>query len=515
MRMEPSIPSLNRIQAGSPPSRVEISSLALSLALFLCLGVLVSARYPFVWLDEVAVADPAINFVSGRGFTSTAWYAQPSGEFWAGNVPMYHFLLVPWLKCFGISITSVRSISFLYLSLFVCLSMVGGTRLGLLCDRTSRSCFLGALIAGYGMICSYGSARYDSLGMVLVGAYVFLYSVKRRWIRLAGFLLVGCLVPWTGLQLLQFEAVTGVLIWLYVGRRFFPLLVAAGSGSVVGLVTLSSFFWCHGVLDRFIHSIRSQNAFGSFIRGLLSGVIRHQNFLPKDLSLFSMFLGAGIVLVLLHQEHKKSVLRSPLFVGSVIALSVSFALVLSWKFPTFYSWMAYLPILFGISHAIGTSNRGTLVRRIGVATCIVSGSIGVSVHALNLFGCWNDRSYSNVERLVSQAVHPEERVYAEYAAYYALHPITKSAYYPQYLAIMNDVEKAGVDVLIVYPHNLADATRAIGGLWEATGQQFTPRSDGLFGSQWELGYLSLPNYGLAVYRRAKAPVQKAEARARE
>jgi len=230
------MPNLGPVHTQSVPTRAEIAWLAISLVLFLCLGVLVSARYPFVWVDEVSVADPAVSFVSGRGFTSTAWYAQQSGEFFAGNVPLRQFVLVPWLKLFGTSITPVRSISYAYMSLFLCLSLVGGTRLGLLRDRTSRSCFLGALIGGYGMIFSYGSGRCDSLGMLLVGACVFLNSINARWIRLPGFFLIGCLLPWTGLQLLPFVAVTGVLIWLYVGRSFFPALTAAGLGSVLGLM---------------------------------------------------------------------------------------------------------------------------------------------------------------------------------------------------------------------------------------------------------------------------------------
>jgi hypothetical protein len=506
------MPNRGPVQTQSVPSRAEITCLAISLVLFLCLGVLVSARYPFVWVDEVLHSDAAVNFASGRGFTSTAWPAQQSGEFWAGNVPLYQFLLVPWLKVFGISIISVRSIGYAYLSLFLCLSLIGGTRLGLLCDRASRFCFLGGLIGGYAMIFSYGGGRYDPLGMVLVGACVLLYSTKARWIRLPGFSLIGCLLPWTGFQLLPFVAVSGILIWLYLGRRFFPTLVAIGSGSVLGLAGLLLFYSRRGVLDGFIRSM-PPTTLGQIIRSLLSGAIRQSNNLPKDFSLVPMFLGAVIVVWLLYRKEGKDCLRAPAFVSCVIALAVSIAFVAKGHFPTYYSWMAYLPLIFGVSHSIGASSGGTWVRRIGIAACVLSGSIGVSLHALNLFGCWTDRSYSHVEKLISQSVSPGEHVYAEFAAFYALHPITKYAYYPEYLShwdhpsAMTDGEKAALDVLVIYPYNLTWVNKKVGGQWEPTGQQFTPRSDGFFGSRWELGYLSLPNYGLAVYRRAKAPAK--------
>ena len=508
-RKEFSIRDLDRTQTQPFPSQAQVTWLVFALAIFFCLTVLVVARYPFVWTDEVVYTDPAVNFVNGHGFASTAWYTQESGAFWTGNVPMYSFLLVPWLKLFGISIRSVRSMSGFFFSAFLLLSLVSGIRLRLVSDRTSRLCFLGALAGGYGMIFCNGDGRPDSLGMLLVGSYMFLYGVRTTWIRLSGFFLAGFVAPWIGFQLLPFQAVTGVVLWSFLGRAFFPLLAAAGLGSVVGLFGLWLLYSHFGVLVSFMRSIQPDT--GAFIQSLLSGVMEHRNLLPKDFSLFPMLLGAIAILVLLRHKHEKRLLRSPLFVCVLIAISVSLALVLFGRFPTYYSWMAYVPLALGVCHSIGVSARGTSVWRIGVAACILSGSIGVSLHALNLFGCWSDRSYCNVERLVSQSVFPDEDVYAEYAAYYALHPITRRAYYPSYLGVMTEDEKARLEVLISYPYNLARVTHEVGGQWEPTGQKFTPRSDGFFGSRGALGYLSLPNYGLAVYRRVRTSVPRREA----
>jgi hypothetical protein len=311
--------------------------------------------------------------------------------------------------------------------------------------------------------------------------------------------------------LLPFVAVSGIVIWLYIGRRFVPLLIATALGSVLGLATLLSFYSCHGVLSRFLAHTGSQPLTKVFLRGLFSGVILHRNFLPKDSSLVPILLGAFIVIGMLYRHARRSCLRSPVFVSLVIASAVSLALIATAKFPTYYSWMAYSPLVLGISHSIGTSSRGTWRRRIGVAACVLSGSIGVSLHALNLFGCWSDRSYSHVEDLVSRSVSPGEHVLAEFAAYYALHPVTKDAYYPQYLSVMTEGEKAALDVLVIYPYNFASVREKVGGLWEPTGQQFAPASDGFFGARWELGYLSVPNYALAVYRRGRPSVASVRA----
>ena len=230
-----------------------------------------------------------------------------------------------------------------------------------------------------------------------IGAYLFLYSFKSHWVRLPGFFLVGCLAPWIGLQLLPLQAVTGVLLWAYVGRAFFLPLAAAGLGSLFGLLGLWHLYSHFGVLDVFMRSIQPDT--GAFVRPLLSGVIQHRNVLPKDVSLIPMLIGAGIVLVLFHRTHQKRWLQSPLVVGVVIAASVSFALVLVGRFPTYYSWMTCLPLMIGICHSIGASRCGTWARRIGIATCLASGFLGTSLHALNLFGCWKDRSYSHVGKV--------------------------------------------------------------------------------------------------------------------
>src|SRR5580658_8324525 len=78
------------------------------------MNLLTGVRYPFVWIDEVMYADPAVNLYLGNGFTSSAWYVQHADEFWAGNVPLHSALLYLWLKAFGFSILSVRSINYAY-----------------------------------------------------------------------------------------------------------------------------------------------------------------------------------------------------------------------------------------------------------------------------------------------------------------------------------------------------------------------------------------------------------------
>src|SRR5690349_18811487 len=81
-------------------SRREVWCVLLFLLGFVLVNLATASRYPFVWIDEVMYSDPAVNLHLGNGFTSTAWYAQSSNEFLAGNVPLHSLLLCAWIKLF-------------------------------------------------------------------------------------------------------------------------------------------------------------------------------------------------------------------------------------------------------------------------------------------------------------------------------------------------------------------------------------------------------------------------------
>src|SRR4051794_5004944 len=92
-----------RANPSSIPNLWETSAASLLLACSLAINLATYWWHYAVWTDEVMYTDPAVNFVLDKGFISTAWYHQSENAFWAGNVPLYQFLLVGWMKCFGFS----------------------------------------------------------------------------------------------------------------------------------------------------------------------------------------------------------------------------------------------------------------------------------------------------------------------------------------------------------------------------------------------------------------------------
>ena len=94
---------------------------------------------------------------------------------------------------------------------------------------------------------------------------------------------LGALMPWAGLQLLPLLAVGGVLLFLYVGRKILPSVLAIWTGAGLGGLALIWFYVSHHVLDRFLLSVRQHTTIG-FFGWLAHGEVRHSNLVPKDFS---------------------------------------------------------------------------------------------------------------------------------------------------------------------------------------------------------------------------------------
>lgn len=476
--------------------------MGLLLAVFFAFNLLTAARYPFVWIDEVMYSDPAVNLLLGHGFTSSAWYAQSSGEFWAGNVPLHSALLYLWLKVFGFSITAVRSLNLVYVVAACVLAWRASVRLQLVVTARARLTFLVLLLGGYAVIFAYRSGRPDALAMLVVAALFFAQSLASTWQRTASFLALGLLAPWVGLQLLPLLGVGGVLLLLFLGWRLFPQLVAAGLGAAAGLGSLMLFYQSHGVWEPFLRSIRQHTSVG-FFGMLMSGQFRHSNLLPKDFSFWPVFALALVLMV--HLLARRGLTwRSPLVFGLAYAVTLSLALVIGGKFPTYYGWMTYAPLCLCVCATLSSAPLPTLLRWASGGALTLAVGVGVGLHLAVAAQDWPDRGYTQVTAFVRQNVTASDWLYGDHVAYYAAKPVAARVFMPFYLPAMPDEEKQRVTVLVIAPGNLTEATNAIGGNWVSTGARLSPQRVTLFGTNWKRGFLSMPNQELEVFRRVAA-----------
>ncbi len=207
--------------------RREKSLLVGFFVVFLALNLATGSRSPTVWTDEVAYADPAINLVESGAFTSTAWEVQRSSEHWAGNVPLYPLLLAGWIELFGMSITAVRSLNYVLVLAGTGLLWLTARRIDAMDRPVIRLLFVAVLLAGYGISDAYRSGRPDMIGFVLVGAGGFAGTLSSAGARHTLALLVGLLLPLSGLQFLPYAALLCGLAFLWAPGQIFPLSLAA------------------------------------------------------------------------------------------------------------------------------------------------------------------------------------------------------------------------------------------------------------------------------------------------
>lgn len=184
------------------PEKGELLALFLILAAFWVVNLATCSRSPPVWLDEVAYSDPAVNLYLGNGFQSTAWEDQPSGRFWAGNVPLYPFLLFIWLKAFGFSIVAVRSFNFFLVSLATMLVWLFSLKSGAITKPWARILLVLLVFCGHGVVYAYRSGRPDMLGFLLIAILPLLHLVRNPLSRVLGLGIIGALLPFAGAPVL-------------------------------------------------------------------------------------------------------------------------------------------------------------------------------------------------------------------------------------------------------------------------------------------------------------------------
>jgi hypothetical protein len=481
---------------------------ALILFLFLLVNVFTADRYPFPFFDEVLYADPAVNYVTGHGFTS-AVRVENSPLFYFYNGPAHSALLIPWLKAFGVSMRSVRSINFLYMAITVLLIWSAAKRNGLVPSTRWRLLLVSMLICDYSMIFSYRCGRYDCLGMLVVAFAFWSFSMESMPLRLTALIIAGAASPWIGLQLIPLEAVLGGTLLAFTLFRYWREIFAFSIGIVAGGLGLLRFFVSHGVLRYFLgfpvfnhvdldHVLHSQSKGFGFVAGLLQGEFRHSNLLPKDFSL-PLALSSAVLLAVVLYGSRSLRLRSLLMYGLIFVPLFSLTLILLAKFPTYYGWMTYVPLAICVCGSLDLDLPAN-VRRLAVGLCVLASTVGVGLHVLACARDWKDRDYSKVQQFVTSNVRSDDWVYVDPQGYYPA-KLTGATTFFRDPANMPSAQKNRFTVCVISPDRVW-ILKELGGAWYSTGQDMIPSRTGLFGSNNRWGFLSLSNYRLSVYRRA-------------
>lgn len=471
--------------------------------LFLAVNLVTSDRSPVVWTDEVMFADPAVNAVLGRGFTTTAWL-QPRATFFAGNAPLHSLVLVPWLETFGVSPLAVRSLNYVLILGAVGILVWSARRLELVRSSQASLLLAALVLCGDGVTYSYRSGRYDCLGMLWVALMFAAQTLSQPGRRVLAIALLSMLVPWTGFQLIPYVGLLGVLLLGLKGRSSLPDLAAAAVGGIVGLALLAGLFRANGVLQEFRHTL-------FFIRGAqrtLSGRIFDSLHAPFNESSSVILLAA---LGLATFANRRTKLGFMGIVGILIGLIVPCVLGFSGKYVRYYAWMAYVPMAMVIVAMIERTDPRSIATKMVCGLALLACLVGFPARTAVTLLEWNLRDPEPVNRLVAETLRPGDWVYSEFEAYYPAKFIAEQLFLPPYLGIMavpgrervpaamTLFERDRINVLITKPGRRELTLSEFSGRWEEVGHYVADPSRQV-GLLKRVRFWGKP-YDLTVHRR--------------
>ncbi|MES2923636.1 MAG: hypothetical protein V4819_18920 [Verrucomicrobiota bacterium] len=482
------------------------------IAGFLSFNLLTFDWYTTVWMDEVMFADPAANLYFGHGYTSSAWPTQHLGEFWAGNTPLYSFVIYGWFKVVGFGMFQLRALDYVLWSGAVGLLCLAVRRLQLIRNPALLGIVAVLLFVGDGVVFSYRSGRYESLIFLLAAACLWSFTIERRPLRLMAIILTASLFLPTAPILAVFAATFGSVVFPFLGRKYFLELCCVALGLIIGLGLLYGFHSGFGTWEAF----RKATGFltqlyyppGQATPVWMQKLVRFPRTLFRDLaSLILVVSLAGFVVFKRNRLNSTGLRLALLGIATFVVIPAVSQAVYSYEI--YHYWQAYIPLVVCfagvLDHSLDAFN--VRVRRLAIAAVILMiFGTGLGVRMGLAMTDLKERDYRKVEAFVRTTIHPSDVVLADHQAFYPLHKQNVTAYYTWYFHVMTGQEAASINCLIINPAGLEIARAKMGGEWVATGETY------LNGNKFNIAWLDrlLPGYftsqtslkyNLAVYRR--------------
>lgn len=465
----------------------ELAVVAVILTAFLLACYFVTLKVTPIWLDEVTVADPAINFVLGNGFVSTGWQYQPKEEFWASNAPLHQFLLVGWLELWGVSPVVARSINYFYAIIMGLLIWGACKRSGLVKTSISRVCLLFSILGAAGVSTNYVSGRYDPIGMLLVSMLFFLFTYPdslKKWLTV---LCVSMFLPIAGINLLPYcFLVIGLLFFFTPKKTLLRFSFTMGIGIFIGLSVLLAIYYYNGVMGRILESAGGHGlsgAVGESAGGVQAGGVgdkvnwvisnigiiienRFQNLTQWYLINRSyLILLAGMCYCIFMAWRSPS--KNKIIVMALFAVFVPLVMGGLRNYPFYYTWMAVIPmaILFYATLSEIPKHHTLFVAIIFSVVIVYPGYGRYFIKSLVNGNSLKDSYYISFEEIKSE-LKQDDKVYASFSAYYPTVQTVDYVLLPTYKDMLTAKEKSEVNVLIVPAEKFEQEKALFGGDWK-------------------------------------------------
>lgn len=405
------------------------------------------------WIDEVMFLDTSYNAAVHGRWETTAWYRVAGQYPFSTYPPLYQLLAAAWIWLFGGSLVAVRSMNLLVMLLLGMASLRLMRRQGFVMTTWTELLFTVLLWGTSEVAVIYRNGRPDmlcALAFVLaVSAIDRHLSARSQASRVAVVFTSTCLLC-SGIQ----AAVCLCVLWLFLfvvnGQRrmevarLLPLLMA---GLLTGLLAVAFFMLAHGRLLPFASSVVQYSAtLKSIALAVLPWTGEVFGFASEPYTQKLLQLGAepslAERLISLTEYHTffvlaviallayatcfrcdlKGVLRDKGFLSLLFALCVPVMMTLAGRFPFYYRWMAFLPLVASVVWVAAKHRHSCAVFS---AVAIVMAAFGL--RTMRPSEHWD---YDNLRSFVQrQHFRQADNVVCPFLAFYEMKPVCDTCYF--------------------------------------------------------------------------------------
>lgn len=405
------------------------------------------------WIDEVMMLDTSYNMAVHSSWETTAWYRVVGQYPFSTYPPLYQMVATTWIWFFGGSLVMVRSMNLLFTFVLggICLRLMRSH--GLPLTTWTVALFTVLLWGTSEMAWMYRNGRPDILSALVlvitvlaIDAYL---SVKSTTTRVA-VIVSSALLLCSGVQ----SAAYLLSLWLFFfiaakgrHRESIRLLILLLTGILLGLILVALFMLAHGRLVAFVSSIIQYSAtlssialtvlpwsgkvFGfdsvPYTQKLLelsteSGFIERLSSIAGYHSFTKLSIVALVAYGIIYRNNLRNLLSDKGFIMLLCAFYVPFVMIAAGRFPSYYRWMVFLPLLISIT-SIAATHR---------LWCAVFGVVAL---LLTVFGIKsmspNDQwSYNNLRAFVQrQHFKSSDAVVCPFSTFYEMKPVCDTCYF--------------------------------------------------------------------------------------
>ena len=460
-----------------------------------------SLRWYPLFIDEPAYVDPAVNLWQGQGFVSGCWPVQGYGKFWAGNVPLYEFVLFVWLKCFGFSQVVVRSLNIFLIAIGTATFWAAIRRLGILCTARMRLTCLAGIFSSHAAMLWINFGRPDSVCIPVAGMALFAFSVRSNRVRYGLLCMSAALAPWAALPFALVIGLAGVAVLAAYRKRFVYEVGSLALGGLLGTMALLWLYDSQGVLGDFLQSIAPHSrllSHSASSAALPVNMAKHRFGGFTDCTLICLIAASACGWLASWREQAARAWR---ITGLLALAGVPLLLALPGVFPIYYAWFAFVPALVAL---LAIFERGFLQGKLlrAGATCALGAMVllGYPRVWINGFLHRSDDGVGKMESFVASVLHPGDIVIIQ-RGWYTAKALGNRVYFGMGVSNLSAVEWQDVNVIICEPGYFESLQMSAHGKWSLLPENLITQNRNTHSFPISRFYRDNPTTQTLVYRR--------------